>query len=71
MVRFRETSTPQMRAHLKGVAQTIWSGAGGFLQQFQNRTNAHATATAGERPGAGRTESACFVRMFEAVAELR
>ncbi|MBN8246040.1 MAG: family 20 glycosylhydrolase [Verrucomicrobia bacterium] len=64
MVRFRETSTPQMRAHLKGVAQTIWSGAGGFLQQFQNRTNTNVT-------GAGRTESACFVRMFEAVAELR
>jgi len=67
MVRFREVSTPQMRSHLRGVAQTIWSGSGGFLNQFHSRTNASAASGS----GSGKTESACFVRMFEEVARFK
>src|ERR1022692_3493995 len=33
MVRFRESSTPQMKKHFLGMAETIWSGAAGFLDE--------------------------------------
>ncbi len=34
---FRETSPPEMRDRFAGVMQTIWSGAGRFLDQFYGR----------------------------------
>jgi hypothetical protein len=62
MLHFRESSTPQMRKHFLGVAQTVWSGAGGFLDQFYNRR----PSTDQKNPG--HTESKCFLRMFEEMA---
>src|SRR6266542_1855874 len=59
MVRFRESSTPQMKQHFQGVVQTIWSGSGGFLDQYYGRMPAK------DQKNPGHTEAKCFVRMFE------
>lgn len=37
MVRFREQSTPEMKERFKGVVQTVWSGAGQFLDSYYGR----------------------------------
>ena len=65
MVRFRESSTPQMKQHFQGVVQTIWSGSGGFLDQYYGRKPAN------DQKNPGHTESKCFVRMFEEIANLK
>ena len=65
MVRFRESSTPQMKLHFQGVVQTIWSGPGGFLDQYYGRKPAN------DQKHPGHTESNCFRRMFEAIANLK
>ncbi len=65
MVRFRESSTPQMKKHFLGVTQTIWSGSGGFLDQYYGRRPAN------DQRNPGHTESKCFVRMFEEIANLK
>jgi hypothetical protein len=62
MMRFRESSTPQMRQHFQGVVQTIWSGSGGFLDQFYGRKSAN------DQKNPGHTEANCFKRMFEEIA---
>jgi ketol-acid reductoisomerase len=36
MLRFRDSSTAQTKQHFQGVVQTIWSGAGGFLDEFMD-----------------------------------
>jgi len=65
MVRFRESSTAQMKQHFQGVVQTIWSGSGGFLDQYYGRKPAN------DQKHPGHTESNCFRRMFEAIANLK
>jgi Glycosyl hydrolase family 20, catalytic domain len=37
MVKFREYSTPEMKTHFMGMVQTVWSGAGQFLDAFYGR----------------------------------
>jgi hypothetical protein len=37
MVRFREHSTPEMKERFMGMVQTVWSGAGQFLDSFYGR----------------------------------
>jgi hypothetical protein len=37
MVRFRNYSTPEMKEHFKGMVQTVWSGAGQFLDLYYGR----------------------------------
>jgi hypothetical protein len=61
MLRFRASSTPQMRKHFLGVMQTIWSGSNGFLDEFYGRRPARV------RDNPDHTESKCFIRMFEAL----
>src|SRR5258707_4159557 len=51
MLRFRENSTPLMKRHFQGVVQTIWSGAGGFLDQYYGRRRAN------DQKNPGHTES--------------
>ena len=34
MIRFRDSSTPEMKDRFMGIVQTIWSGAGQFLDSF-------------------------------------
>ena len=65
MVRFRESSTARMKGHFLGVAQTVWSGNGGFLDQFYGRRPAN------DQKNPGHTESKCFIRMFEEIATLK
>ncbi len=37
MVRFRNNSTPEMKEHFMGMVQTVWSGAGQFLDLYYGR----------------------------------
>lgn len=62
IVRFRQHSTPAVRDRLLGIVQTVWSGAGSFLDEC-----AGARAGRSARAG-GPTESGCFVRTFEEIA---
>ena len=65
MVRFRESSTPQMKEHFLGVVQTIWSGSSGFLDQYYGRkpSNNHKNPD--------HTETKCFVRTFDEISNLK
>ena len=36
MLRFRESSTPQMAQHFQGIIATVWSGADQFLESYYN-----------------------------------
>jgi hypothetical protein len=65
MVRFRESSTPEMKRHFQGVVQTIWSGSSGFLDQYYGRKPAN------DQKNPDHTESKCFVRMFEEIGNLK
>jgi len=62
MVRFRESSTPEMSKHFQGVAQTSWSGSGGFLDEYYGRR-------APRERTPGHSESKCFKRLFEELAK--
>lgn len=37
MVRMRLNSSAEMASHFKGVLQTVWSGAGSFLDKYYGR----------------------------------
>jgi len=34
MIGFRNESTPEMKERFRGMIQTVWSGAGGFMKEF-------------------------------------
>ncbi len=56
MIRFRSNTTPEMKERFLGVIQTVWSGAGAFLDQYQ-----------AEKPildERGRSQSECFKQIF-------
>lgn len=53
MLRFRQQATDEMASRYQGVMQTIWSGAGSFLDEFY-----------GEKPAAAESETACFTTLF-------
>ena len=65
MVRFRQASNPQMKKHFRGVAETIWNGANGFLDEFYGRKPANG------QQNPGHTESKCFIRMFDEISNLK
>ena len=50
-----------MKQHFQGVVQTIWSGAGGFLDQFYGRKPAN------DQKNPGHTEANCCKCMFEEI----
>ena len=62
MFRFRETATPQLKPRFNGMMQTIWSGAGAFLDEFYGRKT-------DEKAGAN-TQSNCFKTMFAEIETL-
>jgi hypothetical protein len=37
MVKFRNYATPEMKDHFMGIVQTVWSGAGPFLDNYYGR----------------------------------
>ncbi|WP_206107845.1 family 20 glycosylhydrolase [Paludisphaera rhizosphaerae] len=64
MTRFREHSSRATRNHLRGVVQTVWSGAEGFLDEFYGRRPPRKNARADE------SEAACFKAVFDAIGKL-
>ena len=54
-----------MKQEFQGVVQTIWSVSGGFLDQYYGRKPAN------DQKNPGHTESKCFARMFEEIANLK
>jgi hypothetical protein len=63
MLRFRQIATPQMQKHFLGVVQTVWSGSGRFLDEYYGRT------PVANQKDPEHTESRCFIRTFEALAQ--
>lgn len=59
---FRAGSTEEMRPHFRGMMQTAWSGAGGFLREFQGH----------DRQGNDDGESAnqCFRTLYGEIDKL-
>lgn len=45
MVKFREHSTPEMKERFLGMVQTVWSGAGQFLDSYYGRRKEDGTNT--------------------------
>lgn len=60
IVRFRQHSTQQVRDRIVGVAQTVWSGPGAFLDRFYGRA---------PEQNPDKSESKCFVKMYEEIAK--
>ena len=59
MYRFRASVTPEMKERFKGMMQTVWSGAGAFMDEFYGRKT---------NPKAGlNTQTNCFKTMFEVI----
>ena len=60
MVKFREYSTPEMREHFMGMVQTVWSGAGQFLDTYY-----------GSREDRGEnTPAKCFRALYDEIGRL-
>ena len=60
MVRFRASSTPEMKNRFRGVVQTVWSGAGQFLDSYYGTK---------EDPGEN-TPVKCFRAMYDEIERL-
>lgn len=56
MVRFRKYATPEMKDRYQGMMQTVWKGAGNFLNEFYGKKQA------GEE-----SEAACFKALFSEI----
>ena len=60
IVKFRNNSTPEMKEHFLGMVQTVWSGAGKFLDGYY-----------GKRPeSAVNTPVNCFKAMYTEIQRL-
>ena len=59
MFRFRAGATPVMKERYKGMMQTIWSGAGSFMDEFYGRKS---DSKAGQN-----TQSNCFRALFDEI----
>lgn len=57
MVKFRKSATPEMKDRYMGMLQTIWSGAGQFLDNFYGIKP--------ERPGSSQVK--CFKALFSEI----
>ncbi|MCL4179484.1 MAG: family 20 glycosylhydrolase [Verrucomicrobia bacterium] len=59
MLRFRTQPNPVLRDRARGIVQTVWSGAGSFLDSYERFTGS-------DKPNADeKSEAACFVRVFQ------
>lgn len=57
MIKFRAHSTPEMRDRFMGMVQTIWSGAGSFMNEFYST----------EKKPVGNSQAECFRAMFNEI----
>ena len=60
MVKFRKSSTPEMQDRYQGMVQTIWSGAGQFLDNYYGRKP--------ENPA--NSQVSCFKALFGEIQKL-
>jgi hypothetical protein len=60
MVRFRKSSTPVMTERYLGIVQTIWSGAGQFLDNYYGR----------KPENSGNSPVACFKALFTEIQNI-
>ncbi len=61
MLRFRASATPKLKDRYQGMMQTVWSGAGQFLDEFYGRKTSDTQNTA----------SNCFRTMFKEIELLQ
>jgi len=59
MFRFRVSSTPKMKERFEGMMQTVWSGAGEFMDEFYGRKT--------DGKGETNTSSNCFKSMINEI----
>ena len=59
MFDFRASATPELKENFQGMMQTVWSGAGTFLNEFYN-----------EKDTTENTPSNCFRTMFDEIETL-
>ena len=60
MVKFRDHSTPEMKDRFMGMVQTVWTGAGQFLDSFYGRRNE-------DNPN---THVKCFKALYDEIQRL-
>jgi hypothetical protein len=60
MIRFRDSSTPQMAKRFCGVVQTVWSGSAQFIDAFYGKR---------EEKGEN-TPVRCFKAMYDEIVRL-
>jgi hypothetical protein len=60
MIRFRKYSTPEMKERFLGMVQTVWSGAGPFLDIYYNRRKENGQDS----------PVACFKALFDEISRL-
>jgi hypothetical protein len=60
MVKFRNSSTPEMTDRYLGMVQTIWSGAGQFLDNYYGRKPENSENTPGK----------CFKALFGEIQKM-
>jgi hypothetical protein len=57
MYRFRAQATKELKDNYQGMLQTVWSGAGAFLDEFYGR-----------KPATGpESQTACFRALFDEI----
>ena len=62
MMHFRQSATPVMKDRFQGMMQTVWSGAGAFLDEFYGKKT---------NPDAGEdTQTNCFKALFGEIKRL-
>jgi hypothetical protein len=67
MFRFRSSATPEMKDRFQGMMQTVWSGAGQFMDEFYGRKSKRSTDNKSENKKELNTSSNCFKAMFEEI----
>jgi hypothetical protein len=61
MIRFRDHATKAMKDRFAGVVQTVWSGAGSFLSEFEAARTNSSTQTNQN------TAARCFIQMYDEI----
>ncbi len=62
MLNFRKQTTPEMKANLKGMMQTVWSDAGSFMDGFYSNKK--------DDKGGDNTPWQTFKTMYEKIGKL-
>jgi type 1 glutamine amidotransferase len=60
MVKFRQRATPALKSRFAGMVQTVWTSAGGFLEEL-------AAAKKGGGGTRGTTSAQCFLSLYDEI----